>query len=48
MTTSKGFNREDDSIRTKLISKGEVAPMHIVVLPIDRKFMLMTAYSYTH
>jgi hypothetical protein len=48
MTASKGFNREDDSIRAKLVSKGEVAPMHIVVLPIDRKFIFMKAYSYIH
>ncbi|KAI8578074.1 hypothetical protein K450DRAFT_248890 [Umbelopsis ramanniana AG] len=35
MSTSKGFNREDNSLRANLISQGEVAPMHIVVLPID-------------
>ncbi|KAH8550756.1 putative nucleoside hydrolase [Umbelopsis sp. PMI_123] len=35
MSASKGYDQQDDSNRKELISKGEVAPMHIVVLPID-------------
>lgn len=40
MKSSKGFDRSDQCTlnRLALIENRQVAPMHLVVLPIDRKF----------
>lgn len=46
MTASKGFVKTEQGAKSRfdLLSQGKIAPMHIVVLPIDGKLRATSAH----